>query len=737
MLYYLAAFGFLLHLAWWGLGASWLVTPRRHWHFWPLFCAPAGLALQSAVVWFFAAHTDVAGSNVYARASEAVPAALALWGFWRARTRGLRLARPVWRTRGVWLLTLAAQAVLVAPFTWAATKNLTSMSLGSCDAADYAAGARVFMEFSRSDRSGFMGLSEVVGLHSVDNFFDFWLRLNHFTPSALMALNASVFGWRAYQVVSVFTAVLLTASVPAVVWMARGVLRHGERASLWIAGLYVFNPITLYAVYHVATAQLIAAVAIALLTWAGVVLWQSATTWRQGLALSGLLFVAYALILGAYNFIVIVCLVPAVAFAGGWTLRTGEWRRFARWGLMMVAPLVAAGLVFYTRVAGLAERLMLFREADIGWHIPGFSPLGWFGVLEAPTLRGGDLEVQWAGSIMCLFAVLAFLVVGFQRRSVRTWAAVALTAPILVGYAYLSWRGRTLGTNASYDAYKLFAVFYPGMLPALAGWLGFLRAPARWARWTTAALAIGVTVGVVDGAVAFLREAAHPPLKVERRLTEVQAIETMPEVTSLNLEVPDFWERLWANQFLLRRPQYFHTYTYEGRRNTPMRGEWELNGRIVRVVPADPADGALLNERYAVLRRDSASYLDARLGRGWLQRETFARNGVCWHWTTGDASLLVENPHGHPKRVVLRMLARSLITRQIELWVNGQYVQALTAGKQVNWLVTKTFELPAGRVTVEFRSPQGPTSPGDDDPRLLGFMAQQIELLVQRDLPRS
>ena len=43
-------------------------------------------------------------------------------------------------------------------------------------------------------RTGFLGLTEVVRVMSVDNFFDYWLRLNHFTPSALIALKSSVLG---------------------------------------------------------------------------------------------------------------------------------------------------------------------------------------------------------------------------------------------------------------------------------------------------------------------------------------------------------------------------------------------------------------------------------------------------------------------------------------------------------------------------------------------------------------
>ena len=98
----------------------------------------------------------------------------------------------------------ATLALLVFPLS-RASRDLTTNSLGSCDAADYAAGARVLQEFAHGDRGGFLGLTEVVKVASVDNFYDFWLRLNHFTPSALIALNDAVFGLEPYQVTGLLT----------------------------------------------------------------------------------------------------------------------------------------------------------------------------------------------------------------------------------------------------------------------------------------------------------------------------------------------------------------------------------------------------------------------------------------------------------------------------------------------------------------------------------------------------
>ena len=46
-----------------------------------------------------------------------------------------------------------------------------------------------------------------------------------------------------------------------------------------------------------------------------------------------------------------------------------------------------------------------------------------------------------------------------SERRKKTWIALAVTLPVLAGYAFLQWRGAQLGTNASYDAFKVFTVF--------------------------------------------------------------------------------------------------------------------------------------------------------------------------------------------------------------------------------------------------------------------------------------
>ena len=290
MSHFPVAFAVLLHVLWWGAGLAMLAMPRAWRRFWPVLVVPAGLALQSAVVWAGAA-AGWRGTNSYAAWSEALPVGLLVWGMRRvgrgqggSPASGLR-ARRVWvdaqRIGVVGLAVAGVLVLLVLPLAWAA-KGLTTISLASCDAGDYAAGARVLQEFARTERGGFLGLTEVVSVASADNFFDYWTRLNHFTPAALIAFNGSVLGCGPHELTSVLTMVLLAGSLPVVFWMARAVIGFSAAPSVAVAVLYGLSPLNWYVVGHVAPGQLLAALAVALITWAGVALWRGRLTWARG-----------------------------------------------------------------------------------------------------------------------------------------------------------------------------------------------------------------------------------------------------------------------------------------------------------------------------------------------------------------------------------------------------------------------------------------------------------------------
>src|SRR5205807_1674820 len=121
-------------------------------------------------------------------------------------------------------------------------------------------------------------------------------------------------------------------------------------------------------------------------------------------------------------------------------------------------------------------------------------------------------------------------------------------------------------------------------------WWITLRRSARLADWLVVASASVVVIGFNLVACAmFVFALSRPPLIVDGQLRQLRQIEAMPDVASVNLLIPDMWSRLWANEFLLRKPQYFLTHTYEGRLNTTLRGEWDLEGGLLALRLPDGA----------------------------------------------------------------------------------------------------------------------------------------------------
>jgi hypothetical protein len=666
MIHYAVAFALLLHVLWWGAGAAMLTMPSEWRRWWPILVVPIGFALQSAVVWF-AAHAGLRGTQSYGWWTELLP--LTLLGFALAR-RGVRAAWiDIQRFGVVWAAVAGCLMLLVLPVAFA-SHGLTTISLGSCDAADYAAGARVLSEFARGDRDGFLGLTEVVRIASVDNFFDYWLRLNHFTPSALIALNGTILGCAPHELTTLFTAVLLASTLPSVFWSARAVLGYSGGVSVIVAALFGISPIMWYVVAQVSPGQLLAAQGIVLLTWSGTALWRTRLTWRRGLHFAAVLATGYWLLLGSYNFFLLVCLVPAVAIVGGLALWQRTWARLAKWFVLMLLPLIACAVSFPGRVAGLRERYSLLQTYDFGWQIPALTAEGWLGLVSGPELKAWDFfGVRWVLSA-CVVGLLGWAILRAVQQGRRAvWTPIAVAVPVLAGYIFLQARGARLGTNASYDAYKLFAVFYPLLLPAFCWWVT-LRRSRKLHEWLFVVAVTVVILGLnVVACGMFMWKMSRPPLLVSGELRQLRTIEAMADVKSVNLLIPDMWSRLWANAFLLRKPHYFPTHTYEGRLNTELRGEWDLEGGIVKIkLPGDARREistrfALIDTRHSRFVR---AFIDESVDRNWHAQEQ-SPSGELWRWTSGNATLQFENPHPEVLAIDCSLDGWSAIKREVSL----------------------------------------------------------------------
>src|SRR5258708_100437 len=717
MLYYLTAAGLIAHTYFWGLGLAALALPRVWRRWWVCFAPGFGLGLESGVVWG-GAHTGVAGTEAYARWSELLPLALIILAH---RRRAIPLPRG-WL--GVLAVLLVAGWMLVSPMTKPG-RGLTASSLGSCDHADYAAGARGFQEFSRDDRTGFLGLPEVTKVRSADYFFDFWLRLNHFTPSALLAHNAAVFGVESYRLVSITGAVLVLLNLPLVLFLARVTVGVRGRWLIGLVALYVLSPINAYAVHHGMLGQLYAAQGIALLTLAAFGASRAAHSGRSTWPFLPLVLAAFWLLAGSYNFILLVCLAPA----GAWLLAQ-LWSRRNMPAILRVLAVLVTGLalcagLFWGRFAGLIERFSLFKQYNEGWAVPLFSPEGWLGLLEDTGLNAAPVPARVALSFGVVGLWLAGVAALWQRQKPRGFAALALVLPVVFGWSLLAWEAR-VRANASYDAYKLISVFYPGLLAGLACWLAAAQHCHRSVQRAASVVLTIILAANVLLAGEFRRQMAAPPLRVDRSLVELGRLEQDDRITSLNMVVEDYWSRLWANAFLLRKAQYFAIHTYEGRLNTALRGEWNLSDSVLHLAPLRAEDFRRINERYHLVRAAAPGLLQANFAEGWYAEE---RSGSSrWRWSGGQGRILVTNPTASPVRAELRLRVRAIAPRELTLRLEQHVIGRQPLNGSLQEVLYANMLLQPGVTVLSLTSEAPAAGPGARDARTPAFTLYDFDL---------
>ena len=721
----LAMFGILFF---WGSGIAGLALPRRWRGAWPVFAPICGSATMSAVVWV-GIHTPAVGTTAYGRWMWPVPALLIGAALAReARRAGMAraaraLVRSLGRHAGAGAVSLAV-LLLCAALMDRASPRLTSFSAGSCDVADYAAGARVMRDFAGADRSGQIGNREVVALHHVDNFVDHWLRQNHFTPAALLALYSSLLGMKIHELATLLGAVLLAAAVPMVYWAGHALFGFRRGAALLLAAAFGVSGTQLYGVAQVALGQMIAAGALVLVMWAAVRVWREGGDWRGAARWAPLLAVGAWLFLGAYNFM----LLFALAAPGAWVqielARTRDWSRFLRVAAVALAALAAAGAFAPARILGLGERFALFGEYDFGWFIPAFSPERWFGWFGDAGLGFRPGAAAWLIGAGGIGLWLGWAWRARRRAPARLALAVACLGPALAGYGILEAIGYANGTNATYNAYKIFAVFHPLLLAALCAWL----APGRNRATPRAALALGLAGVAVAwfGGSAVRGAIARPVLAVDATIWDLRRIEAMPDVVSVNLVLDPFWARLWANGLLLRKPQYFDQYTYETRRPTALKGEWDLRDRSLIVRTGGAADFRPVNRDFYLVRRASPAFVDLRFAEGWYPPER-DENGH-WCWSRGPATLRLVNPHDRPCRVTVRFRARSIGPRDLVIRPRGGApLWSGRIGEAPSPIAILDALVPPGETRWELVTPQPPVAPPGDS-RLLGLAVYDLDV---------
>lgn len=719
-----------------GLGAPVaLVALPRAWRMhWPVLAPLGGAALASLVAWL-AAISGHRLSLSWTWAAVIAAGVLAAGVVLRERRRLPRLVfRGLRRHGAVLVLTCGVLLVTARPFAQARL-GLTTISLGSCDAADYAAGANLLRDVDPDDRSGFNGHTETVALRSVDTFYGHWLRLNHFAPAALLAWFSQLFGLPVFKLVTALAIALHAAAVPAVFWLARAGLRLGAFAALAVAASWSISAPALYGVGHTALGQIMVVPAVALLTWAGLRAFVEGGTVRGVVRWAPCAACGFVVLVAGYTFALVFVLAPLAA-ALVWMAwqRAGGALRLLRVTAMGAGVLTLTGLVFSERMAGLADRFGLFEAIDFGWHIPVLTPERWMGWFGDERLGAGDPLVAWIVGGLTLAALVFYACRAWRRDRLVLGIALGWLMTVAGGYGLLAAKGVREGSNELYNAYKVFALLQPLSLAALMVPLRSVRLGGHALRFA-AALAAGAVVAIHAAGSAPLRVAiTQPHLWVNKAMRSIAAVADRQDVTSVNMLLGPMWARLWANAMLLNKPQFFRTDTYEGRHAGPLAGEWDLRDALL-TVDAGPGATIELEGGFHLVRSAGPFALRVDLGAGWHDVES--SGAARWVWSSREESTIrLSRPGAAGATARLVMALQGNGPRTVEVTLDGVREPlwcGLVDGRTIG-IDLGTVELPAGDTLLRIRS-LDPMSAAAGDGRLLGVALHNLKVTMENQQP--
>jgi hypothetical protein len=139
-----------------------------------------------------------------------------------------------------------------------------------------------------------------------------------------------------------------------------------------------------------------------------------------------------------------------------------------------------------------------------------------------------------------------------------------------------------------------------------------------------------------------------------------------------------------------------------------------------------------ITPHFALVNTRAPGHLRAEIGAGWHLEERVPGTEERWRWTETEATVVVDNPHPRPLKLVGTVDGRSWGERDISLAPQGSTATAPTVRMNDNRVQTTfpPFTIPPGRSTLVLRSRQSAAASAPGDPRALAVCVFRLELAV-------
>lgn len=702
----------------WGVSIGvWLLPQGWRRHLWAISIS-IGLSLQVTLAWIVVFAGGTVGE--IAKLSHLLPIICLAIALTIRRRRWLLWATLSSReTRVMFSLVVLATCCSLLPtgvFSPLAHNGLSTISIGSHDAPDYALGGRLLLEKGKHLTNGFWAQDEVHQFGEALNIWTFWTRLNHFGPAAILAFTAGTFDLPMWKLGTVLSAAIGAAGAGLCFTVARAVFRTPLRSALLIGTLYSISPLWMYAVYHVAIGQLMGTLALsALLLLASAI--PNAKRRMIGIRHCIIGAILVGLLVGSYPIMIVYAAAGCIGMAVIRSLQLRSPRYALRTTLWLGIACLATAAVFPTRFYALITTVIYFGGGLFGWAMPPMHLSSMLGMT-----RGSEMNPlppafsMMFGTIVVLYLVFG-LFQGWRKGRMGFATALVIVAIVLGSRTILTALDPADSNWASYKVYKAVAVFLPTFLPSVFIGLSYQGLIGR--RFTTACV---LAVMVVIPAVS-LRTLWHPVARASMRtgpeLEELSRAESDPEITGVNIVATRLWDRIWSSTLLAEKKQYFSESTYTARGIVELRGDWVLEDAFCGIYSENTKHVGT-----TLILRPTGAPPKALLsfGEGWWSDEGTHR------WSGSAGNKMEFKIDAASDLLIAVSLAGTFLEGgpKVEAFINRDPVEVRQAGGK---LVMERVPVPHGISTLMILVDSPPLrGPNPQDPRTLLYKMFSVEM---------
>lgn len=582
-----------------GLGLALLFSPDNLKRY-AVFLAPViGFSYLSLSGWYCYV-LNMKGTDIYAWLIIMVATLVLIYAIWVGTKKGNKLLPEEIKIELLALIVIISAALLLAlqPFM-THCDILTSISLGNNDIADSSSIASFLKEYSRMDTIGFLGQQPDAFKAQADT----WL----FGGPLSTAFFCTIFGADTYQLGSLNIIVLFVISLPIIYVLAREIFKYDIYSAVAVTAVCGLNPVMLYLCYQGFQGQIVGmglSLSIILINITAIHKCESVSEYLKYIPLIVILNWALSL---TYNYILIFVYMPILGYLVIYSFQKKDKKSLLYGSIYISLAIMVTFLLSPFRAINLVKQTIHMGTAINGWFIPWIPSIYTSITEKYMILKSVEVLLLFLCLLIFLIFSMRFYQIYKKEKEPIIIAGIFL-AYVFMGYISLSYLNRAGEEWGGYKSFKWIAFFLPATLLSL--FLVFRNMNVdkdRGKQWfVRSVLAFIVGMTLISSMLFITKKVSPPPFAVTKNNIAIKEINNLSEIKSVNILGNNYWDNLWAANFLIKKQLYFEVdTTYPGRRATSLNGDWDLIKTTADLLKYQESEIIKINESNYLIRRKS------------------------------------------------------------------------------------------------------------------------------------